>query len=72
MNMVHETNAKNFLHPRGNSLKNTVATAELDDAAPLQGRNASDGHDQNSRSGHHPTCGVISKKTSSFRAKAIS
>src|SRR5262249_9576923 len=43
-----------------------------DNAVPPQGRNASDGQDQNSRSGHHPACGVMSEKTSSFQAKAVS
>ena len=72
MNMVHETNAKNLLYAHGSSLKDTAIAADLDDAAPLQGRNASDGQYQNSRSGHHPTCGIKGEKTSSLRTKSLS
>src|SRR5437867_33483 len=72
MNVVHEANAKNLPDARGNTLKDAIVTAEPDDAAPLQGRNSSDGHEQNSRSGHHPACGVICEKTSSLGSKAVS
>jgi hypothetical protein len=43
MDVIHESNPKNLLHARGNSLKDTIVAAEPDDAAPLQGRDASDG-----------------------------
>jgi hypothetical protein len=62
--VIHDANAKKLLY--------SSVAAEPDDAVPPQGRNAGDGQDQNSRSGHHPACGVMREKTSSFRAKALS
>jgi len=70
--MVRKSNAKEFLHTRGNSLKDTAAVAGLDNAVPPQNRNSTDGQDQNSRRGHHPTCGVMCEKTSTFLLKTAS
>src|SRR5262249_14734292 len=41
--VIHETNAKNLLNARGDSLNDTIVAAELYDATPLQSRNATDG-----------------------------